>query len=128
VPRFADSWAAIDARLGEMRITRVANVTGLDDIGVPVVMACRPMARTLSVFQGKGLTLEAARVSGAMEAIETFHAEEKLELPARTATRAELAGQVSAVDLVALPLRRGFASRPPASVAIPIGASPSLER
>ena len=122
--RFADSWAAIDARLGEMGITRVASVTGLDDIGVPVVMAWR----TLSVFQGKGLTLEAARVSGAMEAIETFHAEEKLELPARTATRAELAGQVSAVDLVALPLRRGFASRPPASVAIPIGASPSLER
>ena len=73
--RFADSWAAIHPRLGELGITRVANVTGLDNLGVPVVMACRPMARTLSVFQGKGLTLVAARVSGEMEANESFHAE-----------------------------------------------------
>jgi YcaO-like protein with predicted kinase domain len=107
VCRFADSWAQIRSRFGEMGITRVANVTGLDDIGVPVVMACRPMARTISVFQGKGLTLEAARVSGAMEAIECFHAEEELELSIRTASWAELASHAPAVDLAALPLRRG---------------------
>ena len=44
-------------------ITRLANVTGLDVIGIPVVMAVRPNARSLSVSQGKGLTLAAAKVS-----------------------------------------------------------------
>ncbi len=61
--------------LAEFGITRVANVTGLDRIGVPVVMVCRPNARSLSVSQGKGATLDAARASGLMEAIELFHAE-----------------------------------------------------
>ena len=50
--------------LPAMGITRVANVTGLDKIGIPVVMACRPNSRSLSVFQGKGVDLNAARVSG----------------------------------------------------------------
>lgn len=58
-----------------MGITRVANITGLDCIGIPVVIACRPNARSLSVAQGKGLTLLAAEVSGAMESIESYHAE-----------------------------------------------------
>lgn len=56
-------------------ITRVANITGLDHIGIPVVAVFRPNARSLSVAQGKGLSLEAAEVSGVMEAIEGFHAE-----------------------------------------------------
>jgi YcaO-like protein with predicted kinase domain len=59
-------------------ITRLANVTGLDTIGIPVVMACRPNSRNLSVSQGKGLTLAAAKVSAAMEAIEGWHAERPL--------------------------------------------------
>jgi len=56
-------------------ITRIADVTGLDRIGVPVVTVCRPNSRSLSVSQGKGLTLEAAQASGLMESIECFHAE-----------------------------------------------------
>ena len=56
-------------------ITRVANVTGLDTIGIPVVMVTRPNARSVSVSQGKGATLEAAKASGLMEAIEIHHAE-----------------------------------------------------
>ena len=35
-------------------ITRVANVTGLDHIGIPVVMVTRPNSRSISVSQGKG--------------------------------------------------------------------------
>lgn len=58
-----------------MGITRVADVTGLDVIGVPVVMVCRPNARSVSVAQGKGLDMDAARASGVMEAIEQWHAE-----------------------------------------------------
>jgi ribosomal protein S12 methylthiotransferase accessory factor len=62
-------------------ITRLADVTGLDTLGVPVVMAVRPLAATLSVAQGKGATLALAKVSAAMECIEFWHAEEAVPLP-----------------------------------------------
>ncbi|GAA3885525.1 YcaO-like family protein [Saccharothrix violaceirubra] len=56
-------------------VTRLADVTWLDEVGIPCWQAVRPTARTLSVSQGKGLTPEAAAVSAAMEAIEVWHAE-----------------------------------------------------
>lgn len=59
----------------DVGITRLADVTGLDCIGIPVCNAIRPNARSLSVSQGKGISLDHARVSAAMEAIELFHAE-----------------------------------------------------
>jgi YcaO-like protein with predicted kinase domain len=70
-------------------ITRVADVTGLDSIGIPVVMVCRPNARSLSVSQGKGLDLAAARASGLMEAAELYHAE-RITLPLKLASWNEL--------------------------------------
>jgi ribosomal protein S12 methylthiotransferase accessory factor len=88
------TWAAIRPLLTQYGITRVADVTGLDDLGIPVTMAVRPLARTLSVAQGKGTTLDAARVSGALEAIEAWHAERTVPAPSVT--------QTAAVD-VALP-------------------------
>lgn len=69
------TWETIRPLLPEFGITRVADVTGLDDIGIPVAQAVRPLARTLSVAQGKGTTLTAAQVSSAMEAIEVWHGE-----------------------------------------------------
>ncbi|MER6548213.1 YcaO-like family protein [Streptomyces sp. NPDC001250] len=72
------TWQGVKPLLAGFGITRVADVTGLDDLGIPVTMAVRPLARTLSVAQGKGVTLDAARVSGAMEAIEVWHAERAL--------------------------------------------------
>jgi YcaO-like protein with predicted kinase domain len=60
-------------RLG---ITRVAEVTGLDRIGIPVWMAVRPNSRTLAVSQGKGLDDAAAQASAIMEAMELAVAEE----------------------------------------------------
>lgn len=59
----------------EIGITRVANITGLDSIGIPVVIAIRPNSKLLSVSQGKGMTLELAKVSAIMESIESWHAE-----------------------------------------------------
>jgi YcaO-like protein with predicted kinase domain len=85
-----------------MGITRVANVTGLDTLGVPVVMVCRPNARSLSVAQGKGLTLAAARASGLMESIESYHAEH-ITLPLKLATFNELRFTHPMVDVTRLP-------------------------
>jgi len=65
----------IRPRLRAAGITRLADVTGLDWIGVPVYQAIRPNSRTLSASQGKGLTRAQAKVSALMEALEGFHAE-----------------------------------------------------
>lgn len=59
----------------EFGITRVANVTGLDRIGIPVWMCIRPNGRSLSVSQGKGVTAELAQASAVMESIENHHSE-----------------------------------------------------
>ena len=57
-------------------ITRIADLTGLDTLGIPVFAAIRPMGRSLSTQQGKGLTPEAARISALMESLETYTAEQ----------------------------------------------------
>jgi YcaO-like protein with predicted kinase domain len=58
-----------------MGITRVADITGLDTIGIPVVTVYRPNSRSVVVSLGKGLDLMAAKASGVMESIEAFMAE-----------------------------------------------------
>lgn len=65
----------ISPHLKKMGITRLANITGLDEIGIPVYIAFRPNSRSLSLSQGKGLDHASARVSALMETIESFHAE-----------------------------------------------------
>ncbi len=88
--------------LPAMGITRVANVTGLDRVGIPVVMVTRPNSRSVSVSQGKGTTLTAAKVSGIMEAIEGYHAERVL-LPLKFASFEELRYTHQVVNVYALP-------------------------
>jgi ribosomal protein S12 methylthiotransferase accessory factor len=56
-------------------VTRLADVTRLDTIGIPTFQAIRPSAKTLTVSQGKGLTDTLASVSALMEATELWHAE-----------------------------------------------------
>jgi YcaO-like protein with predicted kinase domain len=90
-------------RLG---ITRLANVTGLDCVGLPVYIAIRPNSRSLSVSQGKGSTADAARASALMETIELWHAE-RASLPLRYASYADLARDVAVVDIDKLSRRPG---------------------
>ncbi len=66
----------IRPHLPKAGITRLADITGLDTLGIPVVNAFRPGSDTLAVETGKGATLPAAATSAAMEAIERFVAEE----------------------------------------------------
>ena len=49
--------------LPAMGITRVADLTGLDRIGLPVAAAFRPNSRSLAVHQGRGYSRAAAKVS-----------------------------------------------------------------
>jgi YcaO-like protein with predicted kinase domain len=88
-----------------MGITRVANVTGLDPVGIPVVMVCRPNSRSVAVSQGKGIDLASARASGLMEAAESYHAE-TITLPLRLATYEELRYQRQVVEVGELPRSR----------------------
>ncbi|SON63465.1 Ribosomal protein S12 methylthiotransferase accessory factor YcaO [Mycobacterium simulans] len=69
------TWLAIQPLLEPAGITRVADLTWLDDIGIPAVQAVRPASLTLSVSQGKAATYRAAQVSAVMESLENWHAE-----------------------------------------------------
>lgn len=84
-------------------ITRVANVTGLDTIGIPVVMVNRPNSRGLAVSQGKGVTLAAAKASAVMESIESWHAERASHLSLRIGSYEDLRYSLPVVDPDHLP-------------------------
>jgi YcaO-like protein with predicted kinase domain len=63
-------------KLGQsLGITRLADITGLDVVGLPVVQAVRPFSLSNAVSQGKGSTLEAAALSAVFESAESFAAE-----------------------------------------------------
>ena len=59
----------------DVGISRLGNVTGLDHVGMPTWIVVRPLARSLTVSQGKGLTHALAQASAVMESIELHHAE-----------------------------------------------------
>ncbi len=88
--------------MGPMGITRLADITGLDVIGIPVVQAVRPNSRSISVSQGKGLDLDSAKASALMESIETYHAE-RVDRPLLLGTWAELRCRYSMADVTAIP-------------------------
>ena len=102
----ADTLARVGPLMAQMGITRVANITGLDRIGVPVVMVCRPNSRSIAVSQGKGLDLAAAKASGLMEAVETFHAE-TITSSLKLGSYRQLGRTHPLVDVTALPRATG---------------------
>ncbi|MGI5380727.1 YcaO-like family protein [Streptomyces sp. CA-251387] len=95
------TWQALVPRLPHYGITRVADLTGLDYLCLPVCMAHRPNAHTLTASQGKGATHRLAAISAVMEAIELWHAEQ----PAPVDTHAPAYAVPLDYPLDALPLR-----------------------
>ncbi|WEX86333.1 YcaO-like family protein [Sinorhizobium garamanticum] len=69
----------------QARITRVADLTGLDRIGFPVVQAIRPAALSEVTSLGRGLSMTEAAVGAIMESLERFFAE---SIPAERVFRA----------------------------------------
>lgn len=94
-------------------ITRLADITGLDRIGVHTYMVYRPNGRTLSSASGKGFSRVAAQVSGAMEAIELYHAENP-RLPMRRISYLELADEGPVIPMERLSYSRRSLFRPTA--------------
>lgn len=98
----AETLAVLTPHLRRFGITRVADVTGLDHLGIPVYMVVRPNSRSLAVSQGKGIDHDAAKVSGIMESLELYHA----EFPActvRLESYAVLSRQLPLADPAQLP-------------------------
>jgi ribosomal protein S12 methylthiotransferase accessory factor len=69
------TWARVEPLLSQAGVTRVADLTWLDEYGIPTWQAVRPASWTLSVSQGKGVSDIAAKVSAVMESLEMWHAE-----------------------------------------------------
>lgn len=101
----AETLALLSPHLERLGITRIANVTGLDRIGVDVFMVVRPNGRGLAVSQGKGLDPISAKVSGLMESIECHHAE-YTDLAVRLESYRRLSEEELVLDPASLPRSR----------------------
>lgn len=102
------TWARFAPLQRRAGITRIADVTGLDTLGIPVFAAIRPMGRSLSTQQGKGISTMHAKVSALMESLETWVAETPA-LPTLRASAKQLGKR--AVDVRKLPRPRGRLDR-----------------
>lgn len=86
-------------------ITRLARLTGLDRIGIPVWNAVIPNSKSIVINQGKGITDSDAKASAAMEALERSVAGNP-NLEISTATLAEMrAGSIPVATLPELVAR-----------------------
>src|SRR4051812_26482809 len=102
------TWRRFAPMATRAQITRLADLTGLDTLGIPVFAAIRPMGRSLSTQQGKGITADAARISALMESLETWSAEH-VDKPIVRASAKALGPR--AVDVRKLPRPRGRLDR-----------------
>ena len=72
-----ETLARIEPKVPAAGITRVADITNLDRVGIPVFSCIRPTAEdgAITVYNGKGATVEESRISAIMEGIERYCAE-----------------------------------------------------
>lgn len=109
-----ETWHAIEPLLDRAGITRVADLTWLDDIGIPTAQAVRPASLVLSASQGKGTSYRAAQISAVMEAMECWHAENVT--PDLAATSAHDLGSELAYDPAQLDRPKGSLYHPRARI------------
>ncbi len=82
-------------QIKKIGVTRIADITNLDRLGIPIFSAIRPSAApgAISIYSGKGSTEQRARISAIMESFERCLAE-------RPGLNANIAGGISAPALV----------------------------
>ena len=82
-------------QIKKIGVTRIADITNLDRLGIPIFSAIRPSAArgAISIYSGKGSTEQRARISAIMESFERCLAE-------RPGLNANIAGDISAPALV----------------------------
>lgn len=82
-------------QIKKIGVTRIADITNLDRLGIPIFSAIRPSAApgAISIYSGKGSTEQRARISAIMESFERCLAE-------RPGLNANIAGNISAPALV----------------------------
>jgi ribosomal protein S12 methylthiotransferase accessory factor len=85
-------------------VSRLADITGLDRLGIPVINAIRPTGLLLQMSSGRGMHPAAARVSALMEAIEHMHIESPPAAMLRSSRAALLRAGRAAVAPNVLPL------------------------
>lgn len=66
---FQEVWA----EAGKIGVTRIADVTGFDRVGIPVYNSIKPTTNGSSLQHGKGLTRTASKISALMESFERYH-------------------------------------------------------
>lgn len=73
--------ANVEGKLRRAGVTRIAEITHLDRLGIPVYSAIRPGAAegSVSIYAGKGATKSQAKASAMMEAFERYSAEINVE-------------------------------------------------
>lgn len=109
----AQTSALIPGLRARHHITRLADLTHLDRSGIPVVCAIVPQSPDhLSVYTGKGVSREQARVGAVMEAVERQTAAR----PRLRVRRLCLHGRQDALDAGELGLRHAWHNRPIAVV------------
>jgi ribosomal protein S12 methylthiotransferase accessory factor YcaO len=95
----AETIRRVTPLMAAIGVTRVAEVTGLDRVGIPNFTAVRPreLGEGISYYNGKGLTKLAAHAGALMEAVER-QAAEFCDLPVLYGTFEEMQRQAAAVD------------------------------
>jgi ribosomal protein S12 methylthiotransferase accessory factor len=110
-----ETLARVEKALPAAGITRVADITNLDRLGIPVFSSIRPTAGrgAISVYNGKGATPTEARVSAIMEGIERYSAEVPPGVTLPVARYPNVDSDLPALDPADLILPPGRDSRMP---------------
>ncbi|WP_296795996.1 YcaO-related McrA-glycine thioamidation protein [uncultured Methanobrevibacter sp.] len=90
-------------------ITRITEITHLDRIGLPVFSAIRPTSQdgAISIYGGKGISVEHAKASAMMEGFERYSAEKQNENTV-TGSISEIFTKGNVIDIETLNLPKDF--------------------
>ena len=91
-------------------ITRIADITDLDRIGLPIYTAIRPTVEegAVSIYGGKGISKDHAKASAMMEGFERYSAERQDSDETIIATPDEICGYGEHIDPKSLNLPKEF--------------------